>query len=71
MFPKTVVPPLEFIVESLAALVLDKAFSGRSVIDNHNPEFRINLPLPIPIAAGCTDFYFGRKDEFFTHGILH
>ena len=71
MFPETIVAPLGFVVEALAALALDQALTAAGIGDNHHPELGIDFSLAIPIAAGGTDFHFGGNDYFFLiHGEL-
>jgi hypothetical protein len=68
MFPEAIIAPLEFIIQTLAALALNQALSGATIIDYHDSKFGIHFPLAIPVTAGCTDFDFGRKNQFFSHG---
>lgn len=68
MFPETIIAPLELIIQTLAALALNQTLSGATIIDYHDSKFRIHFPLAIPVTAGCTDFDFGRKNQFFSHG---
>ena len=68
MFPETIVAPLGFVVEALAALALDQALTAAGIGDNHHPELGIDFSLAIPIAAGGTYFYFGGDDQFLSHG---
>lgn len=67
MFPQTVITPFKLVVEPLATLALNEAFTRGAIIDHDNPEFRIDGSFAIPIAACRADFDFGRKDQFFNH----
>ena len=67
MLPQAIFPPLELIIQSLAALALDQTFTFAIVFDNNNTEFLVNFPFAIPVAAGCADLDFGRKNQFFAH----
>ena len=70
MLPQTVITPFKLVVEPLATLALNEAFTRGAIIDHDNPEFRIDGSFAIPIAAGCADLHFGRQYQFFCHLIL-
>lgn len=68
MFPEAIITPLELIIQTPAALALSEALPGATIVDHYHAKFRIHFPLAIPVTAGCTDFDFGRKNQFFSHG---
>ena len=71
MFPKTIVAPLGFVVETLTAFALNQALTTATIGNNDHTQFGIDFPFAIPIAAGGTDFHFGGDDYFFLiHGEL-
>lgn len=67
MFPQAIVAPLELVVQPLAALVLHQALAFAAFLDDNDRQFRVYLPLAIPVAACCADFHFGRENQFFAH----
>ena len=67
MLPQTIATDAQFVVEAMAACALDEAFAFTTFIDHDETQFRVNASLAIPIAAGCADLDFGRKNQFFAH----
>lgn len=67
MLPKAIVAPFEFVVHPLAAFALNQALACTAVINDDDAEFRIYLAIAVPVAAGCTDFYFGGNNQFLAH----
>jgi len=65
MLPQTIVAPLGFVVEALAALALDQTLATAAIGNNNHSQLGIDFPFAIPIAAGGTNFYFGGNDYFF------
>lgn len=51
VFPQAVIAPLEFVVESLAALALHQTLSFTPLVINDYSEFRVNFAFAIPVAA--------------------
>ena len=71
MLPEAIITPFELVIEPLATFTLDKAFALGTIIDNDDPQFRINGAFSVPIAAGRANLDLGRKNQFFTHvGVL-
>ena len=67
MLPQAVLAPFKFIIHSLAALALNQALPCAAILDDDDPQFGVNFSFSVPVAAGRTDFYFSRDNQFLAH----
>ena len=70
MFPQTIYSILyRFVVQSVSVLTPYQAFALAVFFDDDDSQFRINVPITIPVATCRTDSEFSRENQFFYHGL--